>query len=70
MTKSYQVFYIIKHNRKEELNHIFVTANNQKEAIEKCKHVVFEKTGKNAFRATTKVPYEVTTISGRKILTI
>lgn len=70
MVKSYQVFYIIKKNNKEELNHMFVYADNQKEAIRKCREQVKLQKGKNAFRATTKKPFEVTTTSGRKILTI
>lgn len=56
MSKSYQVFYYIKANRTETLHHMFVMANNSKEACKKCKEVVFEKTGRNAFRPTTKVP--------------
>lgn len=55
MKKSYQVFYIIKRNRHEELNHIFIMANNAREACRKCKEVVYEKTGRNAFRPTTNV---------------
>lgn len=55
MKKSYQVFYIVKRNHNEELNHIFIMANNAKEACKKCKEVVHEKTGKNAFRPTTNV---------------
>ena len=70
MGKFYQVFYIIKKNHKEELNHMFVFANNQKEAIGKCNEQVKLQTGKHAFRATTKTPFEVTTTNGRKILTI
>lgn len=70
MVKCYQVFYIIKRHKKEELNHMFVYANNQKEAVRKCREQVKLQKGKNAFRATTKEPFEVTTISGRKILTI
>lgn len=54
----YQVFYWIKTNRKECLNHIFVYAYNAKEACAKCKRVVYKKTGKNAFRPTTKAPNE------------
>ena len=61
MKKSYQVFYVIKRNGKEELNHMSVMANNQREAIKQCKAVVFEKTGRNAFRATTKAPCETKT---------
>ncbi len=54
--KTYQVFYWIKKNKKEYLNHIFVVAKNQKEACKKCKEEVKQQTGRNAFRATTK-PY-------------
>lgn len=56
MLKSYQVFYYIKANKQETLHHIFVMANNAKEACKKCKEVVYQKTGRNAFRPTTKVP--------------
>lgn len=45
MNKAYQVFYIIKRNRREELHHIFVFANNQNEAYKKCREIVYEKTG-------------------------
>lgn len=55
MQKSYQVFYIIKINHHEELNHIFIMANNARSACKKCKEVVHEKTGQNAFRPTTNV---------------
>ena len=40
MKKSYQVFYWIKANRQETLNHIFIMANNAKEACKKCKELV------------------------------
>lgn len=50
MSKMYQVFYYIKANRTETLHHIFIAANNKKEACAKAKQVVFEKTGRNAFR--------------------
>ena len=56
--KTYQVFYYIKANRTETLHYISVDANNSKEACKKCKELVFKKTGKNAFRPTTKVPEE------------
>ena len=49
---------------------MFVYANNQKEAIQKCGEQVKLQTGRHAFRATTKTPVEVTNISGGKILTI
>ncbi len=55
MRKCYQVFYIIKRNRHEELNHMFIMANNGKEACKQCKAIVFEKTGRNAFRPTINV---------------
>lgn len=58
MKKEYQVFYVIKRGGREYLHHMFVMANNQREAIKQCKAVVFEKTGRNAFRPTTKAPGE------------
>lgn len=54
--KSYQVFYWIKKNRHEYLNHMFVSANNAKEACKICKEQVFQQTARNAFRPTTKAP--------------
>lgn len=48
--KNYQVFYYLKMNKKEYLEHMFVTAKNQKEAIAIVKKEVFAKTGRNAFR--------------------
>ena len=54
--KNYQVFYWIKANKKEYLEHMFVTAKNSKEACKRCKELVKERTGRNAFRPTTKVP--------------
>lgn len=48
--KNYQVFYYIKANRTETLNHMFIIAKNKKEACAKCKEVVRERTGRNAFR--------------------
>lgn len=55
MRKCYQVFYITKRNKKEEINHIYVTGNNSKEACKKCKEIVLEQTGRNAFRPTTNI---------------
>ena len=52
MKKCYQVFYYTKSRKREELNHIFVLAQNQKEACRKCKEIVNERIGKNAFRPT------------------
>lgn len=54
--KIYQVFYWIKANKKEYLEHMFVSAQNSKEACKRCKELVKEQTGRNAFRPTTKVP--------------
>lgn len=54
--KTYQVFYWIKKNGREYLEHMFVNANNAKEATKVCKQQVKERTGRNAFRPTTKVP--------------
>lgn len=54
--KNYQVFYWIKKNSHEYLEHMFVSANNAKEACKICKEHVKEQTGRNAFRPTTKVP--------------
>jgi hypothetical protein len=54
--KNYQVFYWIKKNRHEYLCHMFVAAQNAKEACKICKEQVLLQTGRNAFRPTTKVP--------------
>ena len=54
--KNYQVFYWIKKNSHEYLEHMFVSANNAKEACRICKEQVKEQTGRNAFRPTTKAP--------------
>lgn len=54
--KSYQVFYWIKKNCHEYLEHMFVSASNAKEACQICKQQVKEQTGRNAFRPTTKAP--------------
>lgn len=56
MIKTYQVFYYIKANRREELNHMFIRANNSKDACSICKEQVYLQKGKNAFRPTTKCP--------------
>lgn len=53
--KTYQVFYYIKHGKREELNHIFVYAKNQKEACAICKEIVRKTIGKNAFRPSCKL---------------
>lgn len=56
MAKDYQVFYFIKRNGTETLHHIFVSAENQREACKKCKEIVKEQTGRNAFRPTCTPP--------------
>lgn len=50
MKRSYQVFYYIKAHRAETLHHMFVMASNKKEAVATCRQVVYERTGRNAFR--------------------
>lgn len=54
--KNYQVFYWIKKNSREYLEHMFVSANSSKDACRICKEQVKEQTGRNAFRPTTKAP--------------
>ena len=61
MKKFYQVFYYFKSGKREKLSHIFVLAQNQKEACRECKRVVMVKTGKNAFRPTCN-PKDVETV--------
>lgn len=56
MKKTYQVFYWIKKDRKEYLNHMYILASNAKEACKICKERVQQQTGRNAFRPTTKAP--------------
>lgn len=56
MMKNYQVFYWIKKDRHEYLEHMFVMANNAKEACRICKEQVFKQTGRNAFRPSIKAP--------------
>ncbi len=48
--KAYQVFYVVKENRRERQEHLFITAASAKEAKQKCKEIVFEKFRKHAFR--------------------
>lgn len=55
MLKTYQIFYVIKRNKREEVNHMFIVSNSAKEACRKCKETVYEKYGRNAFRPTTKI---------------
>ena len=52
----YQVFYWIKKDKKEYLEHIYVSANNARDAVRVCKQRVREQTGRNAFRPTSKAP--------------
>lgn len=59
--KEYNVFYTIKANRLKILKNMKIEASNSKEACAKCKEIVKEKTGRNAFRPTTKAP-DATTI--------
>jgi len=66
MKKMYQVFYWIKKDNHEFLHHIFVNAENAKDACKVAKQVVREKTGRNAFRPTTKAPSEAELAALRK----
>lgn len=50
--KNYQVFYIIKANGTQQVNHMFVMAKNKAEAQKKVKALVKERTGRNAFHPT------------------
>ena len=54
--KQYQVFYWIKKNGMEYLEHMFIRAYNKREAFAICKATVKEKTGRNAFRPSTEPP--------------
>ena len=54
MKKDYQVFYVIKRGGREYLHHMFVMANNQREAIKQCKAVVFEKNRSQRISADNK----------------
>ena len=54
--RNYQVFYWIKKNKKEYLEHMYVSANTAKEAAQVCKQQVKDQTGRNAFRPSTKAP--------------
>lgn len=54
--KQYEVFYWIKKNSREYLEHMSVIANSAKDACRICKEQVKEQTGRNAFRPTTKAP--------------
>ena len=58
LQKNYQVFYWIKKNKMEYLEHMFVRAHNKREAYTICKEVVKERTGRNAFRPSTEPPTE------------
>lgn len=56
--KKYVVYFYIKENRTEYLADVSVCANTAKEACKLCKGWYYKKTGKNAFRPTTKVDEE------------
>lgn len=49
MARDYQVFYTIKANRRETLHHLYIRAHSAAEARAKCKDLVAERTGRNAF---------------------
>ena len=54
--KSYTVYYIVKANRHKYARSMVVTARNAREACRRCKELVYEKTGRNAFYPSTKKP--------------
>lgn len=54
--KSYTVYYIVKANRHKYARSMVVTAGNAREACRRCKELVYEKTGRNAFYPSTKKP--------------
>ena len=49
MRKIYQIFYEIKANNREQTNHMYVWADNVKEAKQKVKEEVMKQTGRHAF---------------------
>lgn len=57
MNKQYQVFYIIKKNGRNILNHMFVRANNKNEAFRTVREVVRQKSGRHAFGCSTNVEH-------------
>lgn len=56
--KQYTVYFFIKANRTEYLADVVIEAQTAKDACKICKEWYFEKTGKNAFRPTTKMSDE------------
>ena len=52
--KPYTVYYIVKANRHKYARSMVVTAGNAREACKRCKELVYEKTGRNAFHPSTK----------------
>ena len=53
--KQYMVYFFVKANCTEFLAQRIVEAPNAKEACKVCKDWYHQKTGKNAFRPTTKL---------------
>lgn len=49
MIKTYQVFYELKYDGREETRHIFVAAKNRNEAKKLARAFVMAQTGKYAF---------------------
>lgn len=54
--KEYVVYFYVKANRTEYLCDVVVEAKTAVEACKLVKHWYHKKTGKNAFRPTTKKP--------------
>ena len=54
--KSYTVYYFLKANHQEYARSMVVTAGNARGACKRCRELVYEQTGHNAFRPSTKKP--------------
>ena len=54
--KSYTIYYIVKANCHKYARSMVVTAGNARGACKRCKELVYEKTGRNAFCPSTKKP--------------
>ena len=56
--KQYTVYFYIKANRTEYLADVSLEAKTAADACKRCKEWYHAKTGKNAFRPTTKLTEE------------
>ena len=55
--KLYEVYYIVKMNRKQYVYCLAVEAQNAVEAKKKVVGIVYRETGRNAFTPSTKKPW-------------